>query len=61
MFAYTDPYSVCDALVQNSARVPVEDLVLRAVVDLPFTQTGISECVQGAAFPHPQHTAELQQ
>ena len=57
----TDPDGVCDAVGQSSLGVPAEDLVLVAVVQLPFTQTGAGQRVQAAGSAHPQHAVELQQ
>lgn len=61
MCVCTDPDGVGDALGQSSLGVPAEDLVLVAVVQLPFTQTGAGQRVEAAGSAHPQHTVELQQ
>lgn len=55
-----DPDGVGDALSQSSLGVPAEDLVLVAVVQLPFTQTGAGQRVEAAGSAHPQHAVELQ-
>lgn len=61
MCVCTDPDGVSDALGQSSLGVPAEDLVLVAVVQLPFTQTGAGQRVEAAGSAHPQHAVELQQ
>lgn len=61
MCVCTDPDGVGDALGQSSLGVPAEDLVLVAVVQLPFTQTGAVQRVEAAGSAHPQHAVELQQ
>lgn len=60
MCVCTDPDGVGDALGQSSLGVPAEDLVLVAVVQLPFTQTGAGQRVEAAGSAHPQHAVELQ-
>lgn len=61
MHLCTDPDGVGDALGQSSLGVPAEDLMLPAVIHLPFAQTGAGQRVQAAGFTRPQHTVELQQ
>lgn len=60
-YSSTDPDGVCNALCQSSLGVPAEDLVLVAVIHLPFTQAGAGQRVQAAGSANPQHTVELEQ